>query len=139
MGFELALTAALGAMVCLPARCDHNRLCYILSFCSLAKTRPGRLKGGVMATQGLENVSQNKASGSGFTDTNRARWAFTRVASKSTSGVFDPIAIDEVCIPVVSKAKLLGLTISNNLLWNDHVSKTIKNANKCYFVLPCPP
>ena len=66
--------------------------------------RPSRLKGGVRASQGLENVSQNKAFGSGFTDTNRARWAFTRVANKSTSGIFDPIAIDDVCIPVVSKA-----------------------------------
>ena len=38
-------------------------------------------------------------------------------------------------MPVVSKAKLLGLTISNNLLRSDHVSKTIKNANKRLYFL----
>ena len=31
--------------------------------------------------------------------------------------VFDPITVDGVHIPVVSKANVLGLTISNNLLW----------------------
>ena len=42
--------------------------------------------------------------------------------------VFDPITIDGVRIPVVSKANVLGLTISNSLLWNDHVTETIKKA-----------
>ena len=40
--------------------------------------------------------------------------------------VFDPIPVDGACIPVVSKGNVLGLTISNNLLWNNHVTKTIK-------------
>ena len=44
--------------------------------------------------------------------------------------VFDPITVDGVRIPVVSKANVLGLTISNNLLWNNHVTETIKKANK---------
>jgi hypothetical protein len=43
---------------------------------------------------------------------------------------FYPIMIDGECIPVVSKAKVLGLTISNNLFWNNHVIETIKKANK---------
>ena len=49
--------------------------------------------------------------------------------------VFDPITVDGVCIPVVSKANVLGLTISNNLLWNDHVTETIKKANKRLYSL----
>ena len=49
--------------------------------------------------------------------------------------VFDPITIDGICIPVVSKAKVLGLTISNNLSWNDHVKETIKKANKRLYFL----
>ena len=47
--------------------------------------------------------------------------------------VFYPI--DGICIPVVSKAKVLGLTISNNLSWNDHVKETIKKANKRLYFL----
>ena len=49
--------------------------------------------------------------------------------------VFDPITVDGVRIPVVSKATLLGLTISNNLLGNDHVTETIKKANKRLYSL----
>ena len=49
--------------------------------------------------------------------------------------VFDPITVDGVRIPVVSKANVLGLTISNNLLWNDHVTETIKKANKHLYSL----
>ncbi len=49
--------------------------------------------------------------------------------------VFDPITIDRIRIPVVSKAKVLGHTISNNLSWNDHVIETIKKANKRFYFL----
>ena len=49
--------------------------------------------------------------------------------------VFDPITVDGVRIPVVSKASVLGITISNNLLWNDHVTETIKKANKRLYSL----
>ena len=49
--------------------------------------------------------------------------------------VFYPITIDRICIPVVSKAKVLDLTISNNLSWNDHVIETIKKANKRLYFL----
>ncbi len=49
--------------------------------------------------------------------------------------VSDPITIDGLCIPVVSKAKVLCLTISNNLSWNDHVKETIKKANKRLYFL----
>ncbi len=49
--------------------------------------------------------------------------------------VFDPITIDGICIPVFSKAKVLGLAISNNLSWNDHVIETIKKANKRLYFL----
>ena len=49
--------------------------------------------------------------------------------------VFDPIMVDGVRIPVVSKANLLGHTISNNLLWKDHVTETIKKANKRLYSL----
>ena len=36
----------------------------------------------------------------------------------------------------VTEVKILGLNISNNLLWNDHISDTIKKANKrIYFLI----
>jgi hypothetical protein len=54
---------------------------------------------------------------------------FSRVFNRDKH-IFYPITIDGECIPVVSKAKVLGLTISNNLLWNNHVIETIEKANK---------
>ena len=49
--------------------------------------------------------------------------------------VFDSIKIKGECIPVVSEAKILSLTISNNLLWNNHVNKIIKKPNKRLYSL----
>ena len=38
-------------------------------------------------------------------------------------------------LETVDSAKILGLTLSNNLKWNNHVSESIKKANKrLYFV-----
>lgn len=36
---------------------------------------------------------------------------------------------------MVHTAKILGLTVSNNLLWNNHVNNVIKKANKRLFFL----
>ena len=49
--------------------------------------------------------------------------------------VFDPITVDGIRIPVVYKANVIGLTTSNNLSWNDHVTETIKKANKRLYSL----
>ena len=44
-----------------------------------------------------------------------------RICFSTTKIDFDPIIIDDKEIEVVRQAKLLGLTITNNLKWNSHV------------------
>ena len=38
-------------------------------------------------------------------------------------------------LEVVKSAKLLGLKLTNNLLWNEHINATIKKASKRFFFL----
>ena len=44
--------------------------------------------------------------------------------------VFDSVSIDDKEIEVVNSAKLLGITISDNLTWNAHINKLVKKTNK---------
>ena len=49
---------------------------------------------------------------------------------------FDAITIDGKELEVVKSAKLLGLTISDNLTWNTHVNEVVKKASqKLYFLV----
>ena len=49
---------------------------------------------------------------------------------------FVPISINDKDLDYVTEVKILGLNISNNLLWNDHISDMIKKANKrIYFLI----
>ena len=48
---------------------------------------------------------------------------------------FDAITIDGKELEVVKNAKLLGLTISDNLTWNAHVNEIIKKASKKLYLL----
>ncbi len=36
---------------------------------------------------------------------------------------FDRISIEGKALYIVSHAKILGMTVSNNLLWNDHINR----------------
>ena len=47
---------------------------------------------------------------------------------------FAPIVVDGNELGRVTSAKLRGLTISNNLTWNEHVSDVIKKASKRHSV-----
>ena len=47
---------------------------------------------------------------------------------------FDPLYISSNSLTVVSSAKVLGLTISDDLSWNLHVSDIIRKANKRIFL-----
>ena len=42
---------------------------------------------------------------------------------------FDPSVINNKDLSVVEDAKILGVTISNDLKWNDHVEQAIEKAN----------
>ena len=43
---------------------------------------------------------------------------------------FDSVSIDDKEIEVVTSAKLLGITISDNLTWNTHINELVKKTNK---------
>ena len=45
------------------------------------------------------------------------------------------IIIDGKSLETVSNAKLLGLTVSNNLTWNAHISELIKKASRSLYFL----
>ena len=48
-----------------------------------------------------------------------------------------PVIVDGKELSVVSSAKTLGVTLSSDLAWNDHVNEAIRKANKrlCFLVL----
>ena len=46
-----------------------------------------------------------------------------------------PIVVDGKELERVTSAKLLGLTISSNLTWNEHISDVIKKASKRLYFL----
>lgn len=48
---------------------------------------------------------------------------------KENKHSFDPIVINNKDLSVVENAKILGVTISNDLKWNDHVEQAIEKAN----------
>ena len=47
--------------------------------------------------------------------------------------VFDPVIMEGKEIELVTSTKLLGLTITNDLTWNDHVTEITQKANKRLF------
>ena len=48
---------------------------------------------------------------------------------------FDAITVDGKELEAVKSAKLLGLTISDNLTWNAHVNDVVKKASKKLYFL----
>ena len=48
---------------------------------------------------------------------------------------FAPIFINNEELGLVNSAKLLGVTISNNLTWNEHINEIIKKASKRLYFL----
>ena len=47
----------------------------------------------------------------------------------------DPIVINGKAIDIVPKAKVLGLTLSSNLKWNNHVDEIVKKSRKRLYCL----
>lgn len=58
-----------------------------------------------------------------------------RIDFKRNKHLFQPLTVDSKELPVVNSAKILGVTLANNLKWNDHVSESIKKANKRLYFL----
>jgi hypothetical protein len=58
-----------------------------------------------------------------------------RICFSTTKIDFDPIIINDKEIEVVPQAKLLGLTITNDLKWNSHVKNICKKvSSRLYFL-----
>ena len=51
---------------------------------------------------------------------------------KSTKQNFDPLTVYGKKLPVVQNAKILGLTISSNLKWTNHINEVIKKLTNVF-------
>ena len=58
-----------------------------------------------------------------------------RISFAKEQRVFDPIIIEGKEVELVTSTKLLGLTIANDLTWNDHVTEITKKASKRLYFL----
>ena len=52
-----------------------------------------------------------------------------RISFAKEQRVFDPIIIEGKEVELVTSTRLLGLTIANDLTWNDHVTEITKKAS----------
>ena len=58
-----------------------------------------------------------------------------RISFAEDEPQFATIVVDGNELERVTSAKLLGLTVSSNLTWNEHVSDVIKKASKSPYLL----
>ena len=58
-----------------------------------------------------------------------------RLSFAKVQRVFDPVIIEGKEVELVTSTKLLGLTIANDLTWNDHVTEITKKASKRLYFL----
>lgn len=58
-----------------------------------------------------------------------------RIDFKRNKHSFQALTVDGKELPVVESAKVLGVTIADDLKWNDHVMDSIKKANKRLYFL----
>ena len=56
-------------------------------------------------------------------------------AAKCKEHPFESLVVSDKNLTVVQNAKILGLTISNNLTWNTHIGEIITKANKRMYFL----
>ena len=58
-----------------------------------------------------------------------------RISFAKEQRAFDPVIIEGKEVELVTSTKLLGLTIANDLTWNDHVTVITKKASKRLYFL----
>ena len=58
-----------------------------------------------------------------------------RISFAKEQRVFDAVIIEGKELELVASTKLLGLTITNDLTWNDHVTEITKKASKRFYFL----
>ena len=58
---------------------------------------------------------------------NREKCKELRISFSKDQPVFDPIVLNGQPLEVVKSAKSLGVKLTNNILWNEHINDIIKN------------
>ena len=58
-----------------------------------------------------------------------------RISFARNQPELQPIVVNGQELEVVHSAKLLGITITSDLPWNDHIDKVLKKASKCLYFL----
>ena len=61
-----------------------------------------------------------------------------RIDFKKDKHSFDPVVINGKDLSVLENAKILSVTIFNDLKWNDHEEQAIKKANSRLYIFPGP-
>ena len=92
-------------------------------------------------SKGQENNIQNavdtfstRATMNKF-ELNEPKYKELRITFSTKPASFDPIVINGKDIDVVPKAKVLCLTLSSNLKWNNHVDEIVKKSRKRLYCL----
>ena len=92
-------------------------------------------KGDTSKAQDAVSTVENWSSSNGL-HLNADKCKELQIDFKTTKQSFDPLTVNGKKLPVVKNAKILGLTISSNLKWTDHINEVIKNGNKrLYFII----
>ena len=92
-------------------------------------------KGDTSKAQDAVSTVENWSSSNGL-HPNVDKCKELQIDFKTTKQSFDPLTVKGKKLPVVKNVKILGLTISSNLKWTDHINEVIKKANKrLYFII----
>ena len=86
------------------------------------------VKGGVSHVQAIAN-RVTEWSRDNRVQLNADKCKELRISFAKEQRVFDPVIIEGKEVEVVTSTKLLGLTIANDLTWNDYVTEITKKAS----------
>ena len=107
---------------------------YLWKFVDDTTTSEVVLKGGVSKAQEIAD-QVTKWSSENRVQLNSDKCKELRISFARNTQDFEPIVINEKELEVIESAKLLGVTISNNLSWNARIEEVIKKASKCLYYL----
>ena len=94
-------------------------------------------KGDTSKAQDAVSTVENWSSSNGL-HLNADKCKELQIDFKTTKQSFDPLTVNGKKLPVVKNAKILGLTISSNLKWTDHINEVIKQTSLLhYFTKAC--
>ena len=92
------------------------------------------VKGGVSHMQAIAN-RVIECSRENRVQLNADKCKELRISFAKEQRAFDPVIIEGKEVELVTSTKLLGLTIANDLTWNDHATVITKKASKRLYFL----